>query len=40
VVIPLTITRGDALAELIMLIASQLPTAVLIQGTEGWEEPQ
>jgi len=40
VVVPLTLTRGDALAELIMLVASKTPTCVLRQGNQGWEEPQ
>jgi len=38
--IPLTMARGDALAELILLIASQIPTAVLRECTTGWVEPQ
>jgi hypothetical protein len=32
--------RGDALAELILLIAAQIPTAVLHECTTGWVEPQ
>jgi hypothetical protein len=32
VVVPLTMARGDTLAELILLLASQLPSCVLRQG--------
>jgi len=39
IVVPLTISRGDMLAELILLLASKVPTAVLLEGTQGWEEP-
>jgi hypothetical protein len=39
VVVPLTMVRGDALAELIMLLASKVPTCVLMEGQQGWEEP-
>jgi len=39
IIVPLMIQRGDALAELIMLIASKVPTAVLLEGTVGWSEP-
>jgi len=38
--VPLTMARGDALAELILLIAAQIPTAVLHECTTGWVEPQ
>jgi hypothetical protein len=38
--VPLTMARGDALAELILLIASQIPTAVLHECSKGWVEPQ
>lgn len=38
--VPLTMARGDALAELILLIASKIPTAVLHECTTGWVEPQ
>jgi len=31
--------RGDALAELILLIAAKIPTAVLRECTVGWVEP-
>lgn len=40
VVFPLTVTRGDVLAELIMLISAQIPTVVFLRGEQGWEEPQ
>jgi hypothetical protein len=39
VVVPLTMARGDALAELIMLLASKVPTCILLEGSQGWEEP-
>jgi hypothetical protein len=39
IVVPLTMSRGDSLAELIMLLASKIPSCVLIEGTQGWEEP-
>jgi len=38
--VPLTMSRGDQLAELIMLVASKVPTAVLQECTTGWVEPQ
>jgi len=31
---------GDVLAEVILLLAANIPTAVIRQGTQGWEEPQ
>jgi hypothetical protein len=40
VVVPLTIARGDMLAELILLLCSKIPTAVLLEGAQGWVEPQ
>jgi hypothetical protein len=40
IVVPLTMSRGDMLAELILLLASKVPTAVLLEGSQGWEEPQ
>lgn len=40
IVVPLTLNRGDTLGELIILIASKLPTAVLLQGHTGWVEPE
>jgi hypothetical protein len=38
--VPLTMARGDALAELILLISSKIPTAVLHECNTGWVEPQ
>jgi hypothetical protein len=38
--VPLTMSRGDQLAELIMLVASKVPSAVLQECTTGWVEPQ
>jgi hypothetical protein len=40
VLVPLTIVRGDLLAELILLVASKVPTCVLREGNTGWAEPQ
>jgi hypothetical protein len=40
IVVPLTMARGDQLAELILLLAAKIPTACLIEGTQGWVEPQ
>lgn len=40
VAIPLTMARGDALAELILLLASSIPTAVLTEVKTGWVEPE
>jgi len=39
VMVPLTMARGDLLAELILLFTSKVPTAVLRECTVGWEEP-
>jgi len=39
VVVPLTMSRGDVLAELILLLMSKVPTSVVVPGTEGWQEP-
>jgi len=40
IVVPLTMARGDQLAELILLLAAKIPTACLLEGTRGWVEPQ
>jgi hypothetical protein len=39
IAVPLTMARGDALAELILLLASKVKTALLRECTVGWEEP-
>jgi hypothetical protein len=39
IVVPLTMVRGDMLAELILLLAAKTPTAILRQGNIGWVEP-
>jgi hypothetical protein len=37
--VPLTINRGDQLAELLAVLASEIPTVTLCRGTVGWVEP-
>jgi hypothetical protein len=39
VVFPLTVTRGDTLAELLALLMSNIPTVVISKGSQGWVEP-
>jgi hypothetical protein len=39
VVFPLTVTRGDTLAELLTLLMSNIPTVVISKGSQGWVEP-
>lgn len=40
IVYPLTVNRGDLLGELLTLLAARVPTAVLHEGTVGWQEPE